>query len=54
VTLKFWFVVNQPANLCTVCTSLKSADPGHIVLPLIVYGSIFSHFYTASPGKTIG
>jgi len=38
VTLKFRLGVTQLANLCTLCTLLKSKYPGGgaIVLPLIV------------------
>jgi len=28
VTLNLMLGVNHPANLCTICTSLKSTDPG--------------------------
>jgi len=39
VTLKFRLGVTQLANLCTLCTLLKSKYPGGgaIVLPLIVW-----------------
>jgi len=49
VILKSRLAVTQPANLCTICTLLKSANN------FFADDSMrFSRFYTASPGKVIG
>jgi len=51
VTLKSELGVTHAANLWTICTSLKSTDPGYL-FPML-YGSILIHFYTVDHGKAI-
>jgi len=49
--LEIWIEVSNPANLCTICTSLKSTDLGLSFLPP-QYESIFIHCNTASLRKS--
>jgi len=50
--MKSRFTVIHTVNLCMICKSLKSTDPG-ISFCCWYYGSMFIGFYTASSRKKI-